>query len=68
MITVDSYTLLTDCIDQGLLRGLRRMFKHDSSPKDEDAVIANVDRILNDIMVEVCEYFRFDDDEIKEKE
>ena len=60
-ITVKVYPLLEDAIENGLKYGLRRMYKHDGTPKSEAQVIERTDEILNAIMVEVCELLDFGD-------
>jgi hypothetical protein len=60
-MTVKTYAVLEDCIDRGLQLGIRHVFKHDGSPRNEDQLLEHTERILNDIMNAVCEYFDFEE-------
>ena len=61
-ITVKVYPLLQDAIESGLKYWVRRVYKHDGTPKTEDELLARVDEGLNAIMVEVSELLDFGDE------
>jgi len=53
----DEYKVLQMAIQDGVAIGYRRAFKYNENP-DEDAVI---DRIQQEVMTQVCEWFKFQD-------
>lgn len=55
----DLYRILSMAVRDGAAIGYRRAHKHDDDP-DEDRVI---DAIENAIMVQICEWFKFEDPE-----
>jgi len=53
----DTYKLLQQCIEDGIDYGYHRAHKHIETP-NEDAL---KQAIFNAVMLEICEWFRFDD-------
>lgn len=53
----DEYKVLQMAIQDGVAIGYRRAFKYSENP-DEDAVI---DRIQQEVMTQICEWFKFQD-------
>jgi hypothetical protein len=60
----DAYKVLSECVERGTQAGLRNAFKHNDKPDHEYIV----EKIHYYIMLEVCEYFNFDDNEVKVEE
>lgn len=58
-LEVDVYKVLNDCVENGTERGWRRAHKHDGAPD----VSYIKEQIIQNIMLEICEYFKFDEDE-----
>jgi hypothetical protein len=54
---VNTYNLLSQCVDDGIAAGWRHAHKHVEHP--DEAVIA--EHLSRDIMNEVCEWFEFDE-------
>jgi hypothetical protein len=55
----DLYRILSMAVRDGAAIGYRRAYKHDDSP-DEDRII---DAIENAVMMQICEWFRFEERE-----
>jgi hypothetical protein len=55
----DAYKLLMQCIETGIELGWRRAHKHNDTP-DEDAIKLAIE---NAIQSEICEWFKFNDEE-----
>ena len=55
----DAYKLLMQCIETGIELGWRRAHKHNYTP-DEDAIKLAIE---NAIQSEICEWFKFNDEE-----
>jgi hypothetical protein len=53
----DKYKVLQMAVQDGVSIGYRRAFKYNENP-DEDAII---DRIQQEVMNQICEWFRFED-------
>lgn len=53
----DTYRILSMAVRDGAAIGYRRAHKHNDDP-DEDRVI---DAIENAIMMQICEWFKFED-------
>jgi hypothetical protein len=52
----DTYKLIQMCVEAGVTRGLRRAYKHDDAPTKEQ-----IEKQINEaVMLEVCEWFEFD--------
>jgi hypothetical protein len=55
---VKEYTVLTDCVERGVARGMARAYKHSDTPSPEYINGQIVDAVL----VEISEYFNFKDE------
>lgn len=55
-LKVDVYKVMQECVERGVSTGWRKAHKHDGKP-DEDYLKDNIE---NAIMLEICEYFKFD--------
>ena len=56
---VDIYKLMSRCVEEGVDYGIARAKKHTDNPSDDE--LANA---INDaIMIELCEYLDFDNNE-----
>jgi hypothetical protein len=60
-VKMQTYSIISEAVSTGLGFGLRRIFKHDGSPKTEEQVLAATDWIENEILNALCEVIRFDD-------
>ena len=56
-MTPDSYKLLQRCVEEGVMLGVNRAYKHTDSPTAEQLV----DAIEHAVMNEICEWFKFGD-------
>lgn len=56
-MTPREYKVLEMAVQDGVAIGYRRAFKHNDNP-DEDAII---DRIQQEVMNQICEWFKFED-------
>lgn len=54
---VNEYRLIQKCVEDGTKYGLARALQHDETPADEDIV----DQIVCAVMLELCEWFNFED-------
>lgn len=54
---VNEYKVLQDCIERGISIGYSRAFKHTDTPSDQAIKSA----IEDAVMLEICEYFEFDE-------
>jgi hypothetical protein len=54
---VKEYTVLADCVERGVNMGINRAYKHSDTP-DTDYIIQ---QITDAVMLEISEYFDFDD-------
>jgi hypothetical protein len=61
---VKEYTVLTDCVERGITHGMNRAYKHHDTPTRAyiEAQIADA------VLLEISEYFNFNDDGLKEIE
>ena len=59
---VKEYTVLTDCVERGVAYGMARAYKHSDTPLPE---YIN-QQIADAVLLEICEYFNFDDEVFKE--
>ena len=50
------YPILTDCIERGIQFGIRRAYKHNDTPSQEDIEHC----VNNEILNQLHEYFVFD--------
>jgi hypothetical protein len=60
-MTPDAYKVMTMAVETGVALGVRRAFKHDAKPS-EDQIVATVEQAVID---ELCEWFKFDQEEDK---
>jgi len=56
-MTPHKYKVLEMAVQDGVAIGYRRAFKYNDNP-DEDAII---DRIQQEVMNQICEWFKFED-------
>lgn len=56
-MTPREYKVLEMAVQDGVAIGYRRAFKHNDNP-DEDAII---DKIQQEVMNQICEWFKFED-------
>lgn len=56
---VNTYRVLSDAIERGIDGGWNRAHKHTDEPSEHQLK----DELHHYIMLEICEYFNFDDDE-----
>jgi hypothetical protein len=59
---VKEYTVLTDCVERGVAFGMARAYKHSDTPTPEHIN----GQIIDAVLVEICEYFDFDNEVFKE--
>ena len=59
---VKEYTLLMECIEDGISTGYRRAFKHTEEPGEEYIK----EKIFEAVQNEICEYFEFTEHSMKE--
>ena len=52
----DIYKLIEMCVETGTARGLRRAYKHDDAPTKDQIE----EQISKAVMLEVCEWFKFE--------
>jgi hypothetical protein len=57
-IRVDAYRVVSDAVEAGAMRGVRRAFKHADNPSQE--TIAQ--EVENAVMASLCEYLEFPED------
>lgn len=57
-IRVDAYRVVSDAVEVGALRGVRRAFKYADNPSQD--VIA--EEVENAVMASLCEYLKFPED------
>ena len=53
----NEYKILEECVERGVDYGYQRAFKHTDNPS-EDVIKECISR---NIMMEICEYFNFED-------
>lgn len=56
----NSYKIVSDCVEKGTNAGWNKAHKHTDKPTEDDIK----DQIHHYIMLEICEYFTFDDEKI----
>ena len=54
---VKEYNLLTQCVENGVEHGMRRAYKYDDKPSNEQIKQTIVDSVL----LEISEWFNFDE-------
>lgn len=57
-MTPNSYKLLQRCVEEGVMIGVNRAYKHTDNPTAEQLV----DAIERAVMNEICEWFKFNED------
>ena len=61
---VKEYTVLTDCVERGVAFGMSRAYKHSDTP-----TLDYIKRQIEDaVLLEISEYFNFDNEGYKEIE
>ena len=55
---VKEYTVLSDCVERGVVSGIARAHKHTDTPTPETVR----DLVIVAVINEICEYFNFDDE------
>lgn len=58
----NEYKVLEDCVERGITAGYNKAFKHTEEPSQQD--IENA--ISHYVLLEICEYFEFNDNLEKE--
>ena len=56
-LKVNTYTVLSECIEIGIDGGMNRAYKHTDNPTEEQIK----EELLRYIMLQICEKFEFDD-------
>ena len=59
---VKEYTVLTDCVERGVAFGMARAYKHSDTPTPDYIK----QQIEDAVMLEIGEYFNFDDEVVTE--
>jgi hypothetical protein len=59
---VKEYTVLVDCVERGVTLGWNRAYKHSDTPTTSYVH----EQIANAVLLEISEYFNFDDDVVTE--
>lgn len=54
----NEYKVVEDCVKRGIDTGYRRAFKHTDEPLEEN-IKMNIEEA---VMLEICEYFKFEED------
>jgi hypothetical protein len=57
-MTPDAYKIVVMAVETGVATGLRRAYKHDPKPSD-DQIAATIEQAVID---EICEWFRFNEE------
>lgn len=55
----NTYKLLMECVETGIALGWRRAHKHNDTPDEEAIKLA----IEDAIQTEICEWFKFNDED-----
>jgi hypothetical protein len=55
---VKEYNVLVDCVERGVVYGMNRAYKHSDTPTP--AYIN--EQIIDAVLLEICEYFNFDNE------
>ena len=53
-----TYQLIQECVEHGVQLGFNRAHKHTDCPSDEKLQ----NKIIDSVMLEICEWFTFDED------
>ena len=55
-IEVDTYKVLSECIERGIVSGYNKAHQHTKKPEQNELF----NQIHHYCMLEICEYFKFD--------
>lgn len=61
VLRVNVYAVLSDCVEEGIGRGLNRADKHAVDPLTEEQRARLLDIVENTVMAAICEKFDFPD-------
>ena len=61
---IDAYRVVSEAVEHGVRYGWRRAHKHTDTP-DEETILGYIE---DAVLTELCEYIRFDDQELHSKE
>lgn len=56
---VNAYKVLSEAVENGISYGYSKAHKHDEYPTEDEIAF----HLHQEIMLQICEYFQFDDDE-----
>jgi hypothetical protein len=59
---VKEYQVLVDCVERGVAFGMARAYKHSDTPAPDHIK----QQIEDAVMLEICEYFNFDNETVTE--
>ena len=60
-LRADTYRILSDAVEAGVARGLRRAWKYsEDPPPSEERLEAIAEHVAREVLAEACEFFRFD--------
>jgi len=54
-----TYQLIQECVENGVQLGFNRAHKHTDTPSSEELQ----NKIIDSVMIEICEWFSFNEDE-----
>jgi hypothetical protein len=54
-----TYQLIQECVENGVQLGFNRAHKHTDTPSDDELQ----NKIIDSVMLEICEWFSFNEDE-----
>ncbi len=54
----NEFKIMEDCIERGFDGGYQKAFKHTDDPSEDQIK----EQVLHYIMLEICEYFKFEED------
>jgi hypothetical protein len=54
-----TYQLIQECVENGVQLGFNRAHKHTDTPSDDELQ----NKIIDSVMMEICEWFSFNEDE-----
>jgi len=56
-----AYTIVSRAVEEGIAYGIRRVFKYNQEPLSEDLMLREADRLVDAVMMELCEIVDFDE-------